>query len=452
MGSTGLSSVAHGAPTYADSPLPSASSPSLVLAHATEQEKRVIWESTHSEWGSALDLDVYVKREAFMQTAPLSKTGGISNWILTTSSSPTEDRPILSSCETLRKRVLVSTTHKDGSVQLKEGLTHGVGSVFCEPQFRGKGYAGRMMQELGPVLQTHLRSPKYISNSQADGERRKSTASSASAGSDSDFVSCNVPFSILFSDIGKKFYAARGWEPHPATHLSFPPSMAYSSHSSTSGPGTFATPSGDGVQSLGYHDLAILTAADEQMLRRKLARPSRESRTRVAVIPDLDNMLWHLMREDYMTTALFGRTPLVRGALVGTEECRNRVWAVWTRNYYSPDRKDAHRNTLYILRLVMEDEDSIAANDGSDGKHKKKDLGMALHKIIDAARREAAEWHVGSVHLWDPSFLVRELVQEGGLEYEYVERDTESIPSLMWYGPGDGKDIEWVANEKYAWC
>jgi hypothetical protein len=40
------------------------------------------------------------------------------------------------------------------------------------------------------------------------------------------------------------------------------------------------------------------------------------------------------------------------------------------------------------------------------------------------------------------------------LEHSEVEREEESIASLMWYGEGSGAsdDIEWVGNEKYGWC
>lgn len=31
-------------------------------------------------------------------------------------------------------------------------MCHGVGSVFCADELRGRGYAGRMMKELGTVL------------------------------------------------------------------------------------------------------------------------------------------------------------------------------------------------------------------------------------------------------------------------------------------------------------
>jgi hypothetical protein len=31
-------------------------------------------------------------------------------------------------------------------------------------------------------------------------------------------------------------------------------------------------------------------------------------------------------------------------------------------------------------------------------------------------------------------------------------REKDSICSLRWYGKGDGQDVQWVCNEKFAWC
>lgn len=28
----------------------------------------------------------------------------------------------------------------------------------------------------------------------------------------------------------------------------------------------------------------------------------------------------------------------------------------------------------------------------------------------------------------------------------------ESIASLMWYGEGSAEEVDWIGNEKYAWC
>lgn len=141
-----------------------------------------------------------------------------------------------------------------------------------------------------------------------------------------------------------------------------------------------------------------------------------------------------------MTSQLFSRVPSVRGCLVGPEG--RRVWAVWTRNYYSPKAEDARKNTMYVLRFVIEDE----ANTGME------ELVAAFQAIMGMAQREAEEWRVGRVDMWNPGPLLTEVIKRSGIECAWEDREVDSIASLMWYGEGSAQDVEWIANEKYAWC
>lgn len=151
-------------------------SPTLALVHPTEQEKLIQFNLNGAEWRGALSLPAYLRREKVLSEQALTKDGGISYWILIDTSLPNNPldpdsgtRLPLASCESYRKKALV---WKDGKVQ--EVITHGIGSVFCANHLRKRGYAQRMMQELGEALKTY----------QTTDERE-------------------CLFSILFSDIGK---------------------------------------------------------------------------------------------------------------------------------------------------------------------------------------------------------------------------------------------------------
>lgn len=61
-----------------------------------------------------------------------------------------------------------------GNSAIKDITSHGVGSVFCNPEYRGRGYAHRMINELG----------KMLDNWQQKNDERAS-------------------FTVLYSDIGK---------------------------------------------------------------------------------------------------------------------------------------------------------------------------------------------------------------------------------------------------------
>ncbi|KAK3985179.1 lysine acetyltransferase [Cladorrhinum sp. PSN332] len=395
-----------GSNSFPSSPsdLPPSTSPSLILTLASESERVQTWTLTHPMWGPALTLDSYLSRESYLTTVPLAKDGGITHWILTLQGLPPNERPILSSCETLRKRVLY-TTAENGEM-IKEGVAHGIGSVFTAKEFRGRGYASRMMTEVGKKL--------------------REWQSGGGKGGDAEVV-----LSVLYSDIGKGFYAKHGWGVFESGHVEFRPAKSEEEKE-------------EKAKKIGYHELAELCCVDEKLLRGRLSRLAKEDgkkkkKVHVALVPELDQMLWHLMREDFMTKHIFGKMPQVKGAVAG--EKGKRVWAVWTRGYYGGLEK-MEGNTLHILRVVIEDEEGT----------KEEELVEGLKAIVKIAQNEAVEWRSETVQMWNPSERLRGAIEKMGIEFEYVDRDKDSIASLMWYGDEATDEVDWVANEKYAWC
>jgi hypothetical protein len=62
-----------------------------------------------------------------------------------------QHRTILASCETLRRKALVSY-EEHGAVTTKDVVCFGVASVFCRKEFRMRGYARRLVKELSRIL------------------------------------------------------------------------------------------------------------------------------------------------------------------------------------------------------------------------------------------------------------------------------------------------------------
>jgi hypothetical protein len=230
-------------------------------------------------------------------------------------------------------------------------------------------------------------------------------------------------FSVLYSDIGKKYYTKFGWAPFPSTHIALPPAAK--------------TPSST-AKALAYADIPELCALDEQYIRTELSN-AKDGKTHVAVMPSYDQMLWHHMREEFVCKKLFKKVPTIKGAIAGKPG--SRIWAVWTRAFYGP-LVPASGNTLHLLRLVIEDETDTEEN------------AESLKAILELAQSEAKKWSVNAVDLWNPSETVKALVKRAGLQHEFVDRQQESIASLMWYGDGSGTtdEVTWLANEKYGWC
>jgi len=112
------------------------------------------------------------------------------------------------------------------------------------------------------------------------------------------------------------------------------------------------------------------------------------------LVSDVDHMLWHHKKAEFTADKLFGETPPVKGAIAGVPG--NRIQVIWTHRYYGNPENASSGNTLYILRLVLENQAS--ANIFSpEGAWMPSDAGglrlqaYSLRCILQAAQAEAAE-------------------------------------------------------------
>lgn len=80
---------------------------------------------------------------------------------------------------------------------------------------------------------------------------------------------------------------------------------------------------------------------------------------------------------------------------------------------YPNEGEENSENVLYILRLVVEGDDT-ANRPHHDQPLPSTDAyseqAEALKAVLQAARVEAAEWRLDSVQLWEPSPLVQGLL------------------------------------------
>ncbi len=170
--------------------LPLSTSPSLQLAQATDAERLTCWTLNSVHWGGDLPLPTCLRRREHLGDQPATRDGKLTYWVLVDSlqqPTPGDPRCILASCETFRKEALVSRPGPAGTGRLiEDAICHGVGSVFCREEFRGRGYAGRMMEELRRELL-----------------RQTNTDLGTDADRDGSGRSSKPRFSILYSDLGK---------------------------------------------------------------------------------------------------------------------------------------------------------------------------------------------------------------------------------------------------------
>ncbi|PUU77495.1 hypothetical protein B9Z19DRAFT_169107 [Tuber borchii] len=218
--------------------------------------------------------------------------------------------------------------------------------------------------------------------------------------------------SVLYSDIGKEFYKKLGWQPHSSLHLNIPVSPNSSPNIAT----TATTP-------LKTASLPPLCTQDIKALKASLtATPALKSR--ISFHPDPKTFDWHFARAEHLANITNRPPPTTKGAITAS----GSAWIVWTHDFQKAGPK------LHILRVA-----------GEPSKEDAKDL-------LTAAVAEARECGLACVQVWNPKEAVEEAGK--GLGGQIVER-TDSVPSIMMYEPGVGstvEEVEWFANERFAWC
>ena len=382
--------------------LPPGDSPDLILVPATPAEHIKSIKLNSVMWKGPLDVEAYIARERHIHSQRLTRSG-LTCWILVQKDEPENERTILASCESYQKKALLAY---DG--QVEQISSHGVGSVYCRPEFRGKGYAKRMLAEVSVRLETW----------NVEREKRQ-----------------RVLFTVLYSDIGKKFYAQFGWKAFPSAHMTLPP---------VSGEKGFADgqPVGAKTRSLEAEDVerfmcneAVFVKLGGRMCVESQASPG----AKVAILPDYDHFVWHWAREEFYAQTLFpGRAlPVVKGA--GNDQAR--VYCTWNRSFGETPKG----NVLYILRWVYDDPTSDEEEEA---------LVQAMIGILRQAQLQAHEWNMAKVEFWNPEPLEERAVKMLQPGAEVVHRENDSICSLRWTGAehGLGEDVDWILNEKYTWC
>ncbi|EXJ83938.1 hypothetical protein A1O3_04605 [Capronia epimyces CBS 606.96] len=374
---------------------PDSQSSELILAVATPVEHVQTAQLNVEEWKGSLTTEQYLHREAALHSTDLTRNGGITCWILTSESLPTNadgTRPIFASCESILYHADVV---RNGI--LEQVRAHGIGTVYTRAEYRGKGYAGRMMADLGPKLETWQQVPD-VKNA----------------------------FSVLFSDIGPSYYARFGWKVFPSNHIHLPP-LDENSY----GISRMKLPA---VEDLSASDLPGIPAVD--YLQHELRKKSRADPDTVylAIRPTIEHFAWHHAREEFICSSLERRAPTIKGAL----HRATGIVLVWNR-VFAESQKDWQ---LQILQTVIPPDAQNLA-----------EANQAMAALLLRAQFEAHQsGMLAGVQVWDPPNLVMSSVSEilqGPVNL--IERHKESICCLRWSGEHDDK-LMWISKQKYTWC
>lgn len=374
---------------------PDADSSSLTLVVATPIEHVQTTHLNAEEWRGCLTAEQYFAREDILHKTDLTRKGGITCWILTSKSLPRNadgSRPIFASCETILFHAYVA---RDG--HLDRIQAHGIGTVYTPAEHRGKGYAGRMMTDLGPMLETWQQIPRV-----------------------------NNVFSVLFSDIGPTYYTRFGWKVYPSDHVYLSPLDQDSYKAAKVNLPT--------VRDLTTMDLAGIPAIghlQDELRSKSTADPGT---TYCAILPSVEHLAWHHAREEFVCQSLVKQVPKVKGAIhesTGLALIWSRVFAETPADWQ-----------LHILHTVI--------------PHEIQDHGeaeRAMSALLLRAQFEAYSWGMlGGVEIWDPpSLVVSSATHLGQGRCDVVERHMESLCSLRWAGNCQDQPV-WISKQKYTWC
>lgn len=227
------------------------------------------------------------------------------------------------------------------------------------------------------------------------------------------------------ADRKQEFYARLGWLPHRSSHLEFPAIEEAGAHTT-------------GVKSLRSTDVPSLCVKDVAALTELLSRPHPSVDTRIAFVPDYQTMEWHWTREEFVAPMLrkhMDIKPEIKGAITAD----GKRWFLWNRDF------GKGTSQLYILRYVNL---SRSLSDVDEENH--------VARLFRAAGIEAQKWGLQKVIMWNPNEIcVRAARRVAGPAARVVDRETDSICSAMMHSRQQGsgpEEVDWVANEKYAWC
>ncbi|EAU84600.2 hypothetical protein CC1G_00119 [Coprinopsis cinerea okayama7 len=158
-------------------------------AQAEEARKR-----SFQEWGRGVTLEEYLERDARIERSTVGADGLFVAWVLAPRDDPTT-LDFMCASETFRREVVITKgTGSNSSTEI--GVGYGIASVYTPPEKRKKGYGKHMMRLLHWVLSKPEALPKFPEEWGAPPTRHEGFG--------------NASVSVLYSDVGTRFYQSCG--------------------------------------------------------------------------------------------------------------------------------------------------------------------------------------------------------------------------------------------------
>ncbi|QRV75288.1 protein phosphatase 2 (formerly 2A), catalytic subunit [Ceratobasidium sp. AG-Ba] len=361
----------------------------VVLRSASRAQEIEARKQRSVEWARWLGLDGYLRKEERLEKLEHANKGKLVTWVLVSAEDP-ESLDILSTCTTYRRDILTLPPNETKAIS---GTGYAIASVFTPSQFRGKGYATRMMG----LLHFAIAHPSGVPSFPASwGELPKQI---------------DIPgvVSVLYSGVGA-FYSGcppgegTGWEivGTKTTHWLVDklecPTISVE------------------VETLSQDEAISVAANDACLFKRDFESNGPSPRMYFGFRPTAAwcsfQMRNHMDHPDYAESP-----PKIWGARLQSENGETH-FIVWTYKPYP----ELHRKLIVVnLRVSLITFPPLFA------------------AMISIARKERHQL----IEAWNLDDALDSVVQESG--GRTAEREGQ-LPAMKWYGPG--QDVVWVGNNK----
>ncbi|KAG9104658.1 hypothetical protein FRC06_000422 [Ceratobasidium sp. 370] len=343
------------------------------------------------EWARWLSHDGYLRKLEVWDMLEHASGGKLVTWVLVPTEDP-ESLNILSTCSTYRRNILVLPPNE---IKSTTSTGYAIASVFTPPQFRGKGYATRMMGLLHFAIAQSSGVPAFPTGWGQPPKRAELPGM----------------VSVLYSGVGT-FYS--GCPPGEGTGWTIVGTKT--THWIVAEINISATDSK--VETLSQEAAVSAVVADTPLFKRDFESKGPSSRIHFAFQPTaawcLFQMRNHLDHPDYAASP-----PTTWGARIQAEDGETH-FIVWT---YKPYPESQRKLVVVNLRAS---------------------LATFPHLFIAMASVARDEGH-HIIEAWDLDEALESAVHSTG--GRAVEREGQ-LPAMKWYGSGE--EVVWAGNNKQA--